>query len=110
MHADSPLIADLPVGFQQFHRRSFFNYQLNRAHALGYARAEDLREAGASIRSRSDCVDMFGRLSAAAEREGRLRNATSYLRIAEFFTPPRSPDKVPTYQRYRELFDRGFAG
>jgi pimeloyl-ACP methyl ester carboxylesterase len=108
MHADSPLIADLPVGFHRFHRRRFFNYQLNRAHALGYAHAEELAGAAAGIRGQTDCVDVFGDLSNAAEAEGRFRNATSYLRIAEFFTPPRSPSKVPTYTRYRELFNQGF--
>ena len=26
----------LPVGFERFHRQRFIDYQLNRAHALGY--------------------------------------------------------------------------
>jgi len=30
-------LARFPVGFEKFHRRSFINYQLNRAYALGYA-------------------------------------------------------------------------
>jgi pimeloyl-ACP methyl ester carboxylesterase len=106
---DSPLLADFPVGFERFHRRVFVNYQLNRAHALGYAHARELRDVAVSVRSPTDCVEAFTRLSQRAENEGRLRNATSYLRIAEFFTPPRSPSKMPTYERYRELFDRGFA-
>lgn len=107
---DSPLLANLPVGFERFHRHAFFNYQLNRAHALGYTHTQELRDAAGRIRGRMDCVEVFDRLSQYAEIEDRLRNATSYLRIAEFFTPPRSPSKVPTYERYRELFDRAFAG
>jgi pimeloyl-ACP methyl ester carboxylesterase len=105
--ADTAL-ARFPVGFETFHRRRFFNYQLNRAHALGYADREELREAAAKIRSQDDCVSVFEALSRRAERDGRLRNATSYLRLAEFFTPPRSADKVPRYRRYRQLFDAAF--
>jgi pimeloyl-ACP methyl ester carboxylesterase len=103
-----PALARLPVGFEDFHRRSFVNYQLNRAHALGYAEAGELREAAAMIRSQGDCVTVFEALSARAEGDGRLRNATSYLRVAEFFTPPRSEEKLPRYHRYRQLFDASF--
>lgn len=109
MDTDVPRLANLPVGFERFHRRRFFNYQLNRAHALGYAKAQELTEAAGNIRTQAGCVEVFIRLSQRAEDEGRLRNATSYLRVAEFFTPPRSPSKVPTYKRYRGLFDRAFA-
>jgi pimeloyl-ACP methyl ester carboxylesterase len=108
-HGDSGL-AKLPVGFERFHRRPFFNYQLNRAHALGYAERDELRRAAARIRSQDDCVSEFEALSGKAEQEGRLRNATSYLRVAEFFTSPRSVEKVPRYRRYRQLFDAGFRG
>jgi len=108
MQDDGTETTSLPVGFERFHRRAFVNYQLNRAHALGYAERDELREAATKIRSREDCVAVFESLSATAEREGRLRNATSYLRIAEFFTPPRSLEKVPRYLRYRQLFDAAF--
>jgi pimeloyl-ACP methyl ester carboxylesterase len=102
-------MTNLPVGFERFHRRAFVNYQLNRAHALGYAEGGELREAAARIGSREDCVAVFESLSAKAARDGRLRNATGYLRIAEFFTPPFSAEKLPRYRRYRQLFDAAFA-
>ena len=38
-------LAVLPVGFEQFHRRAFLNYQFNRAHALGFADRAELHEA-----------------------------------------------------------------
>ena len=97
-----------PVGYVRFHRKPFLNYQLNRAHALGYAAADDLRTAAAAIRSRDDCVRVFEELATRVEAEGRLHHAVSYQRIAEFFTPPRSAEKLDRYRRYRELFDRGF--
>jgi pimeloyl-ACP methyl ester carboxylesterase len=102
-------LARLPIGFERFHRRPFFNYQLNRAHALGYADRDELRRAAEAIKTQDDCVSVFEALSGQAQRENRLRNATSYLRVAEFFTPPRSAEKVPRYRRYRELFDAAFA-
>ena len=48
-------------------------------------------------------------LSSRAEIEGRLCNATSYQRIAEFFTPGCSGEKLARYRRYRDLFDSAFA-
>jgi len=107
--ADGGQAAGLPIGFERFHRRAFINYQLNRAHALGHARRDDLHRAAARIRSAADCVAVFEELSAEAAAGGRLRNATSYLRVAEFFTPPAASEKVPRYRRYRALFDAAFA-
>jgi pimeloyl-ACP methyl ester carboxylesterase len=99
----------LPVGFEAFHRHRFLNYQLNRAHALGFADREELRQAASTIRSIGDAADVFTALSEQAESWGRLRKATSYLRLAEFFTPKRAGAGVPIYRRYRDLFDRAFA-
>ena len=99
----------LPVGFERFHRRSFVNYQLNRAHALGFADVGDLRVAARTVRTAADCVSAFEALSERAAAEDRLTNAASYLRVAEFFTPPRSPEKLSRYRRYRDLFDEAFA-
>lgn len=100
----------LPVGFEQFHRRRFVNYQLNRAYSLGCADRDELQQAAKRIKSRRDCVQVFEELSQQAAAEGRLRHSTSYLRLAEFFTPPRSAEKVERYRRYRSLFDTAFAG
>jgi pimeloyl-ACP methyl ester carboxylesterase len=55
-------------------------------------------------------VAVFEDLSAEAATEGRLRHAVGYLRLAEFFTPPRSAAKVERYRRFRALFDAAFTG
>lgn len=99
----------LPVGFERFHRDAFLNYQLNRAHALGYAERGELGAAASQIRSLKDSTAVFTLLADRCEAEGRLRNATSYLRIAEFFTGKQSGAGAPMYRRYRDLFDRAFA-
>jgi pimeloyl-ACP methyl ester carboxylesterase len=100
--------AELPVGFRTFHRNAFINYQLNRAHSLGYAEGHELHASARAIRRIDDCATTFTTLAERAEAEGRLRNATSYLRLAEFFTPKRSGAAVSIYRRYRDLFDRAF--
>ena len=79
----------LPVGFEKFNRRGFLNYQFNRAYGLGWADGHELRDAAARTRSTGDCVAVFEDLSARAAADGRLRYAVGYLRLAEFFTPPR---------------------
>lgn len=103
-------LTPLPVGFEALHRNRFLNYQLNRAYALGFAERNELRAAARALRSFDDCPGVFTTLSARAEAEGRLRHATSYLRLAELFTPKHAGAGVPIYRRYRALFDRAFAG
>jgi pimeloyl-ACP methyl ester carboxylesterase len=98
----------LPVGFERFHHNAFLNYQLNRAHALGFADRHELSDAAHKIRSFEEAREVFTALAEHAEGEGRLRHATSYLRVAEFFTPKNSFAAVSTYRRYRDLFDRAF--
>lgn len=100
--------AELPVGFETFHRDAFLNYQLNRAHALGFADRRELGAAARALRAFADCPSVFAALSERAEGEGRLRHATSYLRLAEFFTRKRAGGGIAIYRRYRELFDRAF--
>jgi pimeloyl-ACP methyl ester carboxylesterase len=105
---DSRAPLRLPVGFETFHRRRFINYQMNRAHALGFADAAELRDAATEIRSIRDCVSVMEARSDRAEADHRLVHAVGYLRIAEFFTPGSSPEKLVRYQRYRRLFDAAF--
>lgn len=100
----------LPIGFERLHPKKFINYQLNRAYALGFADRSELRDAAAKVSSADDCVVVFDALSESSAEKGRLRAATSYLRLAEFFTPGGSTQKVSRYRRYRDLFDTGFSG
>lgn len=103
-------VIPLPVGFERFHRQAFLNYQFNRAHALGFAHRDELHEAASQVDSPQDCPAVFDVRSQRAAAGGRTRNAASYQRLAEFFTPPRSPEKVERYRRFRELFDIAFTG
>ncbi len=97
-----------PVEYQRFHKGQLFNYQLNRPYSLGYARFEDLQEAGKRIESFSEWKVEMLRLAKEAVSEDRLMNAAFYYRAAEFYTFPHDPDKEPLYDRFSELFYRAF--
>jgi len=40
---------DLPVGYFDFHKKQVYNFQFNRWHSVGFARFEDMKEAGERI-------------------------------------------------------------
>lgn len=105
-----PAQVTFPVGFHRFTRDWFMNYQLNRWHALGLARREDLEQAGAKIRSFGDCVRELEVLGAAAAADGRFGNAMSYYRAAEFLEPPGSVHKHELYAGMVRHYDAAFVG
>jgi pimeloyl-ACP methyl ester carboxylesterase len=97
-----------PVGYHRFHKNQLFNFQLNRPFSLGYARFDDLVEAGKNIGTFIEWKAQMLRLADAALSEGRLMNAAFYFRAAEFYTFAGDPDKDPLYDRFLTLFDRAF--
>ncbi len=105
MSEGAPLF--LPVGFQRFHRSRFIDYQLNRAHSLGWADAADLHCGAAQLRRRADLPGVFETVAEEAAGHGRHRAAAGSMRIAEFFTAGSDPVKVERYRRFRELVDLG---
>ncbi len=105
---DRKTIVTFPVGYHPFHRKQLFNYQLNRWHSFGYARFEDMEEAGRRIEDFNDWKRVMVELAERAESEGRLVNAAFYYRAAEFYTFRDDPDKEPLYDRFVGLFYRVF--
>src|SRR5512136_956955 len=102
------MVTTLPVGFQQFHKNQFYNFQLNRWYSEGFTRLEDLQRAGAAIKSNDDYTHIFEVLATEAAAEGRLKNAAFYIRAAEFLTKPSDPNKLPLYDRFIDTFYRAF--
>lgn len=98
----------LPVGYHKFHKKQLFNFQLNRWHSLGYARFEDMKEAGGKINTLEEWKSEMLELAEKALFEDRLMNAAFYYRAAEFYTPPEDPDKELLYDKFIELFYRLF--
>ena len=99
---------ELPVGYFQFHKNSFFNYQLNRWYSLGYTVKEEIEQIGLKIETFSDYVKEFSLASQKAIRENRLKNAAFYLRASEFLIEPDNQEKLPVYEKFLELFDFAF--
>jgi pimeloyl-ACP methyl ester carboxylesterase len=97
-----------PVGYHRFHKDQLFNYQLNRPYSLGYARFDDLQEAGKRIGTFGEWKAEMLRLATESLSEDRLIHAAFYYRAAEFYTFPDDPDKEPLYDKFSELFYRAF--
>ena len=96
-----------PVGYHQFHKEQLYNFQLNRWHSLGYARLEDMEEAGtAGIKTFKDWTRVMKGLAEKAETEGRLLNAAFYYRAAEFYTFQDQKKKEYLYDRFIQLFSQ----
>jgi pimeloyl-ACP methyl ester carboxylesterase len=98
-----------PVGYHNFHKAQFFNFQLNRWHSIGLARYEDMLEAGKNIRKYEDWKPVMIRIAEQAERENRLMNAAICYRSTEFYTLYQDPDKEQLYDKFSELFNQAFA-
>ncbi len=98
----------LPIGYEKFHRNKFLNYQLNRWYSLGYARKEDIKKIAEKIRTFDDYINEFKTASDIALKEGRLKNAATYLRASEFLISPDDHRKFPVYKEYIEIFDKAF--
>jgi len=60
-------LADLPVGYHPFHKKQIYNFQFNRWHSLGFARFEDMVEAGNRINSFTDWKNVLVDLAEKAE-------------------------------------------
>ena len=99
-----------PVGYYGFHKDQVFNFQLNRWYSLGYARFEDMKEAGHKINTFEDWKAEMLTLAETAVSENRLMNAAFYYRAAEFYTFPDDVDKEPLYDKFNEYFRKAFAG
>lgn len=93
-----------PVGYHTLHKTRIIDFQLNRWHSLGYARLEDMRAAGARIKTLADWKGELMRQATQALDEGRRIHGTFYYRAAEFFTHPSDPDKQALYERFIDLF------
>jgi pimeloyl-ACP methyl ester carboxylesterase len=94
----------LPVGYHEFHKDQLFNFQLNRWYSLGYARVEDMKEAGQNIETFEDWKTEMLNLAEKAVSEKRVMNATFYYRAAEFYTFQEDPDKELLYNKFIDLF------
>jgi len=97
-----------PVGYYQFHKDQVYNFQLNRYYSFGYARFEDMKEAGQKISSFKEWKIEMLKLAEKAVSEGRLKNAAFYYRAAEFYTTRDDPEKELLYDKFIDHFNKAF--
>jgi len=97
-----------PVGFHKLHSNKLFSFTMNRWLAIGYARLEDMIEAGKNIKKYEDWKPVMVNIADKALSENRLLNAAVYYRSAEFFTLPEDPDRKLLYDKFSELFYKAF--
>jgi len=97
-----------PVGYHEFHKDQGFNFQLNRWYSMGYARFEDMEEAGQKINSFEEWKTEMLKLAEIAVSEGRLMNAAFYYRAAEFFVLRDDPEKELLYDKFIDKFNKAF--
>jgi pimeloyl-ACP methyl ester carboxylesterase len=109
METERAPVFSFPVGYEPFHPKQLFNFQMNRPYSLGYARREDLAEAGSRIDSFPQWKTEMLRQAERAVLEGRIMNAAFHVRAAEFYTFPDDPDKSLLYDRFLELFSEAFS-
>jgi len=93
-----------PVGYHKFHKKQLFNFQLNRLYTFGYARLEDLVEAGKKIHSFEDWKNEMVKLAKWAEQENMLLQAAIYYRASEIYLLEDVPEKQRLYDKFRDLF------
>ncbi len=97
-----------PVGYHEFHKDKAFNFQLNRWYSMGYARFEDMEEAGQKINSFEDWKIEMLKLAEIAISKSRSMNAAFYYRAAEFFTTRKDPEKELLYNKFIDHFYKAF--
>jgi len=99
---------NFPVGYENFTNNNLSNFCMNRWYSIGFARAEDLYEAGKNIKKYQDWKPEMIRIADQALSEDRFKNAAFYYRSAEFFTYYDDPDRLGLYNKFYELFNKAF--
>jgi len=64
-----------PVGFQKLHKNKLFSFTMNRWNSIGFARIEDLIEAGSRIEKYDDWKIEMVRIGDKALCDSRVVNA-----------------------------------
>ncbi|MBI9105298.1 MAG: alpha/beta hydrolase [Spirochaetales bacterium] len=93
-----------PVGYHKFHKEQVYNFHLNRWYSFGFARFDDMQEAGKNINSFKDWKNEMIRLADIAAKEKRYLNAAIYYRSAEFYILKKDSEKENLYTKFTEFF------
>ena len=92
-----------PIGYHKFHKDQVYNFQLNRWYSIGFARYEDMKEAGQKISDFTDWKVEMIKLAEKAISEERFLNAAIYYRSAEFYIIKEDSEKENLYEKFSDL-------
>ena len=107
MKGEEKMKFNVHIGTHKLHPDSNINFQLNRNIAHG-GRFEDIKEVAPKIKDLNDWKRELLRMAEVAASEGRLVNAASYYRGAEFFMTPGDPDKPVAYEKAVNIFNQHY--
>ncbi len=99
-----------PTTYENFHENEQINYLLNRLYSYGYARKDDMINAGKKISDFQSVLTVMEEMATVAEKEGRHLNAAMYIRAIELYTPWNNPRKLTLYERFLDQFYKSVKG
>lgn len=98
------------LGTYRFNDNPLYNFQLNRVVLWNHGDPEQVAERGRKITDFASWERVLKELSHQAEQREDWAAAAGYLRMAEFFMKPDTPESREVYDRAREMFYTRLAG
>ena len=95
-------------GSYQFNNSPLYNFQLNRVVLWNHGDLAEVAARGKEITDFASWERVLKELSYQAERRKDWAAAAGYLRMAEFFMVPDTPESRDVYDRAQELFYANF--
>lgn len=93
-----------PIGYQKFHKKQLYNFQLNRWYSLGYLSLQDIKELGQKIKTFEDWKKIMTETADKKFSKSKVSEAAFYYRAAEFYTLAGDKDKEILYDKFIDLF------
>ena len=102
-------VITFPEGTYHFNDHPLFDFQLNRVVMWNHGDPAEVQARGGEITDFPSWERVLKELSAQAEARADWAAAAGYLRMAEFFMVPDTPECHAVYDRAREIFYTHFA-
>ena len=102
-------VITFPEGSYHFNDHPLFDFQLNRVVMWNHGDPAEVQARGGEITDFPSWERVLKELSAQAEARADWAAAAGYLRMAEFFMVPDTPECHAVYDRAREIFYTHFA-
>ena len=97
-------VLTFPTGTYHFNDHPLFDFQLNRVVMWNHGDPAEIQARGGEITDFPSWERVLKELSAQAEAREDWAAAAGYLRMAEFFMAPDTPECHAAYDRAREIF------